>query len=166
MTKSTQPTPVNEVTIRNYKPVDALSEDSLAFTATIYLDGKRAGVATNQGHGAPNSYHFTDIERDRAFMAYAESWGQANGVSVEAADALIGKLCEDFELTKEARALLKLRTNTVILIEKGPRWFTDDHSGEPAYYAEPSLLVVPDGKDPATLAAEQNAHAWRVIPTA
>lgn len=165
MSKDEQSTPVKEVTIRNYKPVDALSEETLAFTATIYLDGKRAGEASNHGRGAANRYHFSDHEQYKAFLVYTESWGQANGVTVEAADALIGKLCEDYELTREARALLNLRTNTVILIEKDPAWFTDDHSGAPAYYKDRQLLVVPDGEDPAALAAEKKADAWRVIST-
>jgi hypothetical protein len=166
MSKDTQPKPVGEVTIRSYRRVPQFSEETEAFTATIYLDGKKAGVATNRGQGAPNRYDFPDHERYTAFMAYAKAWGDTNGVIVEAADALIGGLCEDYQLANEARALLKLRANTVILVEKEPRWFTDDHSGDPAYYEDSTLLVVPDGVESATLAAERNAHTWRVIPTA
>lgn len=165
MSRDTQPTPVKEVTVRNYKPVYALSDETLAFTATIYLDGKRAGVASNQGHGAPNRYDFADREQYQAFLVYAEKWGQANEVTVEAADALIGALCEEYELRNQARRLLNLRSNTVILVEKGPVWFTDDHSGKPVGYEERQLVVVADGKEPATLASELNADAWRVIST-
>lgn len=165
MSRNTQPTPVNEVTVRNYKPVHALSEETLAFTATIYLDGKRAGVASNQGHGGPNRYDFPDQRQCQAFFTYAEKWGQANEVAVEAADALIAALCEEYDLRNQARRLLKLRSNTVILVEKGPVWFTDDHSGKPVDYEERELVVVAEGKKPATLASELNADAWRVIST-
>jgi hypothetical protein len=165
MSENDEKPPVKEVTVRGYKPVDALSEETVAFTATIYLDGERAGEVSNHGRGGANRYHFADNDRRTAFFDYTQSWAQANGVTGEVADALIEKLCDDYELTNKARALLRLRTNTVILIERDPIWFTDEHSGAPDYYAQRELLVVPDGENPAELAAEHDAHAWRVIPT-
>lgn len=164
MSQSEKPT-VKAVTVRNYKPIDALSEETVAFTAQIRLDGRAAGTVRNQGTGGAHKYDFETRSDREAFLAYAESWARNNGVTGSPAEALIDQLCEDYQLTNEARALLKLRTNTVILIETGPVWITEDHSGTPAYYSDRQLLVVPDGEDPAALAAEKHADAWRVIPT-
>lgn len=46
-----------KIEIRNLKVAEFLSEETLAYSATIYVDGAKAFHASNQGHGGPDSYH-------------------------------------------------------------------------------------------------------------
>jgi hypothetical protein len=161
--KPTQPA-VQAVTLKNYKPVPALSEETEAFTATIYLDRKRAGQVSNVGHGGCNRYDFTDRQAEEAFNAYVETWARENGRGGEIADALIEKLCDDIALKQQARSLVRHSPATVVLIEKKPGWFTDEHTGSPDYYNERFLIAVRGNDKPETVAAAHEAHSWRVIP--
>jgi hypothetical protein len=47
MTNST----ASRVTIKNLKTMSSLSEETLCFTATVYVDGKKFAQASNRGHG-------------------------------------------------------------------------------------------------------------------
>lgn len=156
---------VKSVSIRSYQPVRGLSEETEAFTATIYLDGKRAGAASNTGQGGPNRYDFASPAKGDAFFAYAQAWGEANDETFESADALIGQLCEDYDLARKARGLVKRGAVTVVFIQKTPCWFTDDHSGKPDYYDENYLRGLRAGQDPEAAATAEGAEKWRVIPT-
>lgn len=40
-----------------------LSEETQAFAADVWIDGKRAGEVSNDGQGGPNRYHPWDIEQ-------------------------------------------------------------------------------------------------------
>lgn len=41
-----------------------LSEETNAFSADLYIDGKKAGIASNRGHGGPTEYQGTSKEGD------------------------------------------------------------------------------------------------------
>ena len=45
------------ITLRNLKIDDAASEETLSFTASVYINGKRAGTAANEGRGGANTYY-------------------------------------------------------------------------------------------------------------
>jgi len=79
MTKTATTTP--KVELKNLTLYAGMSEETLAFNATIYVDGKKAGDASNRGHGEPISYHFDDPDvRDRC-----EEW--AKSLPADEADA-------------------------------------------------------------------------------
>lgn len=48
------------ITIKNFKHLASLSEETLCFTATVCLNGKAVGSAENHGHGGPTSVHIKD----------------------------------------------------------------------------------------------------------
>jgi len=50
-----------------------MSEETIAFTANIYIDGKLVGYAKNHGHGAPTDYDFKDIANRKPFEDYIAS---------------------------------------------------------------------------------------------
>ena len=75
------------------------------------------------------------------------------------------RLCDELEHTKDAKKLVARGAKTVLLIEKGPQWFDEDHTGDPDLYDETLLVGLREGQDPKTVAEEQGAHKWRVIPT-
>lgn len=52
---------------------ERLSEETNAFAADIWINGKKAGDCQNDGHGGCTYYHFTDPSVRDAFEAYAKS---------------------------------------------------------------------------------------------
>ena len=60
--------------LKNVKIAEFLSEETTAFTATLYIDGKKVGFAKNDGRGGNNSiYHLSSKERPQiqAFYEWA-----------------------------------------------------------------------------------------------
>ena len=62
-----------EITLKNLRVAQNLSEETLAFTATIYVDGKRAGDVSNRGNGGSCIWAFND----RALGQRVEEWAAA-----------------------------------------------------------------------------------------
>lgn len=159
------------VAVKSYRPDYDSLEDRLAFSATIHVDGKRAGTVSNPGRGGANDYSFDSEETEQAFLAYAEEWARTTGADKETsehADALITFLCEEAELAKKARALARRGAATVIFVEKGPVWFTEGDervSEEPDFYEDCFLVGIPaGGPAPEIAAAMKDAARWRLIP--
>ncbi|PWV47063.1 hypothetical protein [Chitinophaga sp. S165] len=50
-----------------------LSEETLAFSADIYIDGQKAGYASNNGQGGSTDYHWYD-EKGRLLIQSAEKY--------------------------------------------------------------------------------------------
>ena len=48
------------VALKSLKIAKHLSQETLAFTATVYVDGKKIGHAENHGHGGPDALYFTN----------------------------------------------------------------------------------------------------------
>lgn len=46
-----------KITLKNIKTYEEISDETLAFSATVYIDGKRVGTVQNQGCGGCNEYH-------------------------------------------------------------------------------------------------------------
>lgn len=52
-----------EIEIKNVKYAEWASEETSCFSATVYIDGKKAGTARNEGTGAPNLYEPYELEQ-------------------------------------------------------------------------------------------------------
>lgn len=61
-----------ELTLRNVKIAAHLSEETTAFTATVFIDGKKAGLARNDGHGGANFVDWTDYSLAAEYKAWLE----------------------------------------------------------------------------------------------
>ena len=46
-----------EITLKNLKVAKFMSQDTLCYQATIYVDGKKAGTVENEGHGGCSNVH-------------------------------------------------------------------------------------------------------------
>ena len=59
------------ITVKNVKHYPSMSEETLCFEATIYINGKSAGRVSNRGYGGCNSYdnHTTEA----TLNAYAKT---------------------------------------------------------------------------------------------
>ncbi len=157
---------VTDVAVKNYRPVAALSHETEAFTATIYLDGVRAGRVSNEGTGGCNRYEFEDRSQRVAFEAYARAWGKEHGETFEPEGALILQLCEDIRCRRLSRDFLARGAVGLLLIHQKPGWFPGvPNDGRPDFYEKSYVVGVPAGQEPAVVAARHDAAAWRVIPT-
>jgi hypothetical protein len=57
-----------KIELKNLKINTRLSEETTCFSATVYINGKRAFEAGNRGHGGCNEYH-GDISAAKAYAA-------------------------------------------------------------------------------------------------
>jgi hypothetical protein len=62
-----------EVTLKNLKVHKDMSEETLCFSASIYIDGKKSGRVSNRGHGGPHMIHFDDPVVAQRFTAWADA---------------------------------------------------------------------------------------------
>jgi hypothetical protein len=62
-----------KVELKNVKYMDSLSEETACFTATIYINGKKAGTATNHGIGGNTDVRITDKDLEARFFAWAKT---------------------------------------------------------------------------------------------
>jgi hypothetical protein len=51
-----------KITLKNFKHAAFASQETYCFEATVYIDGKKAGIASNEGHGG-----CTFVRLDEAF---------------------------------------------------------------------------------------------------
>lgn len=102
-------------TLKNLKVCEWASEETTCFTATMYVDGKRVGEVSNDGHGGCNSYGFD--ERKYATIASEWLWNDhintCNKYDLSAGDraeftpdfdSLVCELVEQAELAKQVRS--------------------------------------------------------------
>lgn len=65
-----------KITVKNLKVAAFASEETLCFNATVYVDGKPAFAAANQGHGGCNNYwplKGGNNSMEKAVMKWAEA---------------------------------------------------------------------------------------------
>ena len=97
------------ITVKNVKIQEQLSEETLCFSATIYLKGLRIGEAINRGCGGCNEYHWFD----RTASAEIEAWAEDQDLEFdfEKLDQIIDKLVCDFD---DARRLKRMSKNKTV----------------------------------------------------
>jgi hypothetical protein len=61
------------VTLKSLKVAEHLSQETTAFTATVYVDGRLAGHATNEGQGGPNCVCWADKAAEQRVLAHIGS---------------------------------------------------------------------------------------------
>lgn len=114
-----------KIEIKNLKIAKFASEETLCFQCSIIIDGKNAGTASNDGHGACNRYHFKDRETEKRFMEYCESLPpvQFDGGSLPSdADLVIGGLIDKIESEREFKRWCRKKTVFRIKGDKAGEW--------------------------------------------
>ena len=61
------------VALKGFKTLAAASEETTCFSATILVDGRRAGTASNDGRGGSHRYRWDDRAVGDAVEAWADS---------------------------------------------------------------------------------------------
>jgi len=66
-------TGIMKIELKNIKHSPSLSEETEAFTASLYIDGKCVGSVENHGHGGNTDYR-ANTREDRAIIEQAEAY--------------------------------------------------------------------------------------------
>lgn len=116
-----------KLTLKNLKIMKSLSEETLCFSATAYVDGKKAFEVSNRGHGGCHDYRAHDEALLDKADAYAKSlppyvWADAPTADhceirqiPYDLDMLVDDLIDAIELEKRVKRLLA----KVVMIEDG-----------------------------------------------
>jgi hypothetical protein len=89
-----------KVELKNIKVCEWMSEETLCFDASIYIDGKRVGTVHNDGHGGCNDY---DIPQD-VFNKLNEFCKKELNEDFEPIDSYLYDLIEKWEIDKQHKA--------------------------------------------------------------
>lgn len=118
-----------ELTLKGIKINKQLSEETTCFSATIYIDGKKAGLASNRGQGSMHDVDWTDYGLSAAYLAWlnkevmpVETYdGKVNLLETphDKLEHLINEALDDFEDRKwfktqcRGKTLFRLKADTV-----------------------------------------------------
>lgn len=103
ITELPAPTFPAEVTLKSIRIHHGLSQETYAYTATVYLAGKRVGTVENDGHGGPDLLRVEDATAREAVQAaqrayYPGQYGE---------DVLFGDMLTEHLHQKEAAKTLR-----------------------------------------------------------
>jgi hypothetical protein len=131
MSAALQTAPKMFIELRKVKYSASLSEETAAFTAELYFDGKKVGTASNHGTGGSNHIRIdtpTDRLRFGEFIASLPpepcDWGDKTPIKMTE-DYFISKLVDDFLKEKDRqkyekkfqkRAIEARKTGRVVLV--------------------------------------------------
>jgi hypothetical protein len=105
-----------KIEIKNIKHYESMSEETNCFQATIYIDGKKAGTASNRGYGDP--INILPFGLHKSINDYAKTLPPINyeGLTFDQdAETLIGELLTDWLIAKDLKKIMSSR----IIFAKG-----------------------------------------------
>ena len=111
-----------DIQLKNVKIYAGLSQETVAFAASLYVDGKKVGEARNAGHGGSNDVdaHDKDGRWDRNLIqkmeteAATHTWSYGDKVVPHSLDSYIGNLVDTFQEQRDLKR--KCRTQTLFRI--------------------------------------------------
>ncbi len=107
-----------KITLKNVKHAEFASQETHCFSATVYIDGAKAGTVENSGHGGPNSYwpHSVQTQIDTCAKTlpkikcdFNDDTGQPVMMEVDA-EILIGNLVNEFLKQRDLKRLCARKT--------------------------------------------------------
>lgn len=95
--------------LKNVKIAASLSQETLAYTATLYVDGVKAAHMENHGHGAADSIHWINRELGMKVQAWAQTQERDPRFPELAVDVemLVHRLLETYEEERQLRRWCK-----------------------------------------------------------
>lgn len=137
-----------KIELRNIQHISKMSEETACFTATLYIDGAKAGRVSNRGHGGCNEYDDNTAEDrlneyaktlpPKEFKSYGTRTHQKIKLDMNA-DLIVGDLLDEWLLERDFVKAMKAK----LLYTK---------TGEPVVY---EIRVRPE-----QMTAAMNDHAW------
>lgn len=103
-------------TLKNYKEIKSMSEETRCFTASIYVAGRKIGEASNHGHGGPNMYHFPD-PRDDAMAR--EAGNEYDPSKYGGLDTLVDDMVEELLMVRQAKRDAKKGLPVTVFVKSG-----------------------------------------------
>lgn len=94
-----------EITLKNIKIADFLSQETTAYIATLYIDGRKIGTVENDGHGGCDLFHPENGQDSYKRFDAAEAWSKA--ATGDDLEMVCAKLLDDYETAKDLKRLLK-----------------------------------------------------------
>lgn len=120
-----------KIELKSIKFSEALSEETNAFTANLYINGKKVGYCKNQGHGGCTDYHADEPEH-REIIKEAEEYFKAmpkyvpEGYNFELQPTLelaIDECLEDWLKAKEKKKMERqMLTKILVGVPNGIRY--------------------------------------------
>lgn len=106
-----------KITLKSLQVANHLSEETVAFSADLYVDGKKAFHVSNRGNGGPNSYTpYVNVPT----LFQLETWAQRKtGETFEALDLIVAQIADKMEQEK----MLKRSFKTQVLMIDGGKMF-------------------------------------------
>lgn len=105
-----------QITLKNVKHVEWNSQETNCFTATVYVDGKRAFLVSNEGHGGCDDHQplkGQSREEFREILGKAKAFAEKHTFTLGSTtlnhnlDTWIGDLFEEHLAAKQLKNLLK-----------------------------------------------------------
>ena len=110
-----------KIELKSIKFSEAMSEETNAFTANLYVNGKKVGYCKNQGHGGCTDYN-ADEPKFRTIIAEAEAYCKALPKTKwktmefdQSLESVIDQLLEDWLKAKETKKMER-RMKTCVLV--------------------------------------------------
>lgn len=111
-----------KITLKNLKIAKFASEETLCFRCTVYVDGVRAGEASNDGRGGANRYEPRALyDTLAAYAATLPPWTAYGQTSPHTADTAFGAILDQHEAEKAFARTLQKR---VVLIKEDGKLYT------------------------------------------
>lgn len=139
------------ITLKSVKIYERLSKESVAFSATVYYDGRRAGEANNDGHGGSTWIHL-----DRATRGVVEAWALANvppgenpcdGAVAYLVDNLVDAHAQAQYEAKETKRIARIDAKEIAALRarcRGPAALPDPARGDDAVGGQCNVRTGPD----------------------
>lgn len=97
-----------EIAIKNVKHAVFMSQETECFEASVYINGKKAGTVSNDGHGGCNDYHPWDLYQ--TLQAHCDTIPPDMAGYRVTPDEIIGNLFETWYNKKQYSKLCKRQT--------------------------------------------------------
>ena len=132
---------MNEFTVKNYKEHRDMSEETICFSASLYLDGKKIGSARNDGRGGDHYLDFLSKQDEERFYAAAKEWIESEEVQSDPrfqlserffpdredrcfadADSFVDQACEEYARKRDMKKQAKKDACCIMRIERPQDW--------------------------------------------
>lgn len=136
------------ITLKNVKYSEFMSQETNCFEAAIYIDGKRAGEVSNDGHGGANRYHpyaleatINDYAKTLPPVVYDWAGRSSNEeplIIEQDADTITGNLIVEW---LQARDLKKTLSKYVVYTKDDGKIYQTKFKDHKAALAHPDLML-------------------------
>ena len=130
--------------LKNLKVHNDMSEETVCFSASIYWNGKRIGVARNEGRGGCNFYDWIDFESSKDLSRWVEAQhitytsydGEEEEVTTEKLDWIVDELREETQTKKWIKRQTKKNVIFRLVGDDADSFRVVPHQGKPEQAAK------------------------------